>query len=186
MKLKKYIGPLLAVVLLILFDQWTKWLAAAHLMGKSPIVLWDGVFELHYLENTGAAFGIFKGQQIFFYVLTVIIAVGLLWFYSRIPQKRSYLLLRLPVLVCLAGALGNFIDRIFRGYVIDFFYFKLIDFPIFNVADIYITCSAVFFLLLFVFKYKEDDFSFIGKKKNASASVEAPSNTQEEHHDKAG
>ena len=180
MKLKKYLVPLLAVILLILFDQWTKWLAVEHLMGSDPIVLWDGVFELRYLENTGAAFGIFEGQRIFFFVLTVIIAIGLLWFYSRIPDNRRYLFMRLPVIVCFAGALGNFADRIVRGYVVDFFYFRLIDFPIFNVADIYITCSAFFFLLLFIFKYKDDDFSFLSRRKKASGRTPETADTHEE------
>ena len=165
MKLKKFIFPLLAVTLLIAADQLTKWLAVEHLMGKAPVVLWEGVFELRYLENRGAAFGIFQNQMIVFFILTVVIGAGLIWFYSKIPEKRHYFLMRIPVAVCFAGAVGNFIDRVLRGYVVDFFYFKLIDFPIFNVADIYITCSAFFFVLLFIFKYKEDDFNFLSRNK---------------------
>lgn len=178
MKLKKYIGALLAVVLLVAADQVTKWLAVTHLMGKDPIVLWEGVFELSYLENRGAAFGIFQNQQIVFFILTLVIGVGLLWFYSRVPKDRHYFWLRLPVVVCFAGAIGNFIDRVFQGYVVDFFYFKLIDFPIFNVADIYITCSTILFVILFLFKYRDEDFQFLSRKK-ADAQKEA--SDEEEH-----
>ncbi|HIQ98731.1 MAG TPA: signal peptidase II [Candidatus Scybalocola faecavium] len=178
MKLKKYGIPLVAVILLCALDQITKRLAVHFLMGKSPVVLWDGVFELQYVENRGAAFGIFQNQQIIFYILTLVIAALLLWFYSKIPEERKYLLLKIPVIVCFAGAIGNFIDRVAHGYVVDFFYFKLIDFPVFNVADIYITCSAVLFLILFFFKYKEDDFKFLSRKKEA-----APSAGEEKNHD---
>ena len=174
MKLKKFAGPFLVVIVLIALDQLTKWLAVEHLMGKSPIVLWEGVFELQYLENRGAAFGIFQNQIIAFFILTIVICSGLLWFYVKIPEKREYFLMRLPVIVCFAGAIGNFIDRVYRGYVVDFFYFKLIDFPIFNVADIYITCSAVFFVLLFFWKYKEEDFDFLTRKQKASAADKLP------------
>ena len=60
-----------------------------------------------------------------------------------------------------AGAVGNFIDRMSNGYVVDFFYFKLINFPVFNVADIYVTLSAVFLVILLLFKYKEEDLNVL-------------------------
>ncbi|MBB5263678.1 signal peptidase II [Catenibacillus scindens] len=178
MKLKKYGISLIAVVILCLIDQGTKALAVKYLMGKDPLVLWDGVFELKYLENRGAAFGIFQNQQIFFYILTVIIGIALIWFYGKIPHGKKYFLMKIPVVVCFAGAIGNFIDRAFQGYVVDFFYFKLINFPIFNMADIYITCSAVFFVLLFIFKYRDDDLGFLHSKKSKSSE-----NEQESRHE---
>lgn len=165
MKAKKYIFPLLAAVILIVADQFTKWLAQTFLMEHGPVPLWKGVFELQYLENRGAAFGLFQNQFIAFFILTLIITVFLVWFYIKLPEERKYTLLRVIVVVCFSGAIGNFIDRFFRGYVIDFFYFKLIDFPIFNVADIYITCSTILFFILFCFKYKEEDFKFLSLKK---------------------
>lgn len=165
----KYIKPLIFIVLLVLLDQWTKVLAIKHLMNKEAIVLWDGVFELRYLENRGAAFGIFQNQKIFFIIITIVIAGLLVWFYSQIPDTKHYNPMKIVIAACLAGAVGNFIDRTFNGYVVDFLYFKLIDFPIFNVADIYVTCSAVAFVLLFIFLYKEDDFSFLDKKKKTAA-----------------
>lgn len=72
----------------------------------------------------------------------------------------------------MAGAAGNLIDRIRFGYVVDFFYFRLIDFPVFNVADIYVTVSFAVLLLLVFFQYKEEDLEFFGKKKGTSADGE--------------
>ena len=63
----------------------------------------------------------------------------------------------------IVGAVGNFIDRIFRNYVVDFFYFELINFPIFNVADIYVTCGAALFFIVFIFVYKEEDVNEMGR-----------------------
>lgn len=164
----KYIKPLIFIVVLVLFDQRTKILAIKHLMNKEAIVLWDKVFELRYLENRGAAFGIFQNQKIFFIIITIVIAGLLIWFYSQIPDTKRYNPIKIVIATCLAGAIGNFIDRTLNGYVVDFLYFKLIDFPIFNVADIYVTCSAVAFVLLFIFLYKENDFSFLDSKKKTS------------------
>lgn len=72
----------------------------------------------------------------------------------------------------MAGAAGNLIDRIRFGYVVDFFYFRLIDFPVFNVADIYVTVSFAVLLLLVFFQYKEEDLEFFEKKKGTSADGE--------------
>ena len=64
----------------------------------------------------------------------------------------------------MAGAIGNMIDRAVRGYVVDFFYFRLIDFPIFNVADIYVTVTMILLLILILFYYKEEDLEFLSRK----------------------
>ena len=74
----------------------------------------------------------------------------------------------MAAIICImlfAGGIGNFIDRVRFNYVVDFFYFKLIDFPIFNVADIYVSVSCVFLAILIIFFYKDKDFDFLGKKK---------------------
>ena len=78
------------------------------------------------------------------------------------------------MVLILSGAVGNFIDRVRFQYVIDFFYFKLIDFPVFNVADCYVTVGFILLLILILFKYKEDDFenifSFNNKKISSTTS----------------
>ena len=159
--MKKYIKAALFVLAAVVLDQVTKLLAVANLKDQDPFVLIPGVFELHYLENRGAAFGIFQDQQIFFIISAVVIFAAVLYFYKRIPEEKKFLPLKIcSVLVC-AGAIGNMIDRLRLGYVIDFFYFELIDFPIFNVADIYVTVTAVLLVLLILFYYKEEDLDQI-------------------------
>lgn len=160
-KWKSYGIWLVSVCLLTLFDQITKYMAITKLKGTDGISIIPKVFKLYYLENTGAAFGIMKNRQLLFIISTLIILVVLLYIYGRIPHKKRYTMMRILCITISAGAVGNLIDRIMRNFVVDFFYFELIDFPIFNVADIYVSVSAVVALLLFVFYYKEEDFHFL-------------------------
>ena len=132
-----------------------------HLKDQPPYVILQNIFQLEYLENRGAAFGLFQDKRIFFYLSVILISVIVVWFYSRVPMDRKYMPLRICAVLLIAGAYGNFIDRIRLNYVIDFFYFKLIDFPIFNVADIYVTVSSFLIILLIFFYYKEDDLERI-------------------------
>ena len=119
------------------------------------------VFELYYLENRGAAFGIFQGKRVIFLIITIIILVFLSYCFWRIPYTRKYATLRGVLVLIAAGAVGNFIDRMCNGYVVDFFYFKLIDFPVFNVADIYVTVGTFILAFLLLFYYKEEDLDRI-------------------------
>ena len=155
---------LLSVLVLTALDQWTKWLAVTHLKDKEAFVLWEGIFELRYLENRGAAFGMLQNQRMVFLVLTVVIMAGTLWIYQKLPQTRRFIPLRLTAAGILAGAAGNMTDRLIHGYVVDFLYFSLIDFPIFNVADIYVTVSSFLLLLLYFFFYREEEFDFLSGK----------------------
>ena len=164
---KQYGRCLTAIVLfavLVGLDLMTK-LWAQNTLPEKPISLIQGVFELRYLENRGAAFGLLQNQRTFFIILTIIFLAAMVYAYMRIPSDKKYLPLRLLVIIVSAGAFGNFYDRLTLTYVRDFLYFSLIDFPIFNVADIYVTCSAVAFFILVVFVYKEDDLAFMEKKK---------------------
>lgn len=156
---------LAGVALLTLLDQWTKHLAVANLAGKDDIILISGVFQLRYLENRGAAFGIMQNKIWVFAILTVVYLVAAIWIYFRIPRQKKYLPLQIIAVLLTAGALGNFIDRIRLGYVVDFFYFSLIDFPIFNVADILVVVSFILLAVCILFVYKEEDFSFLSFKK---------------------
>lgn len=149
---------LLTLVLLTIADQFTKHLAALYLKGTSGISLIPDVFRLYYLENRGAAFGAMQGK-LFLLIPISIIAFGLfIFFYERYPFTKKLRPFRACLIVLSAGALGNMIDRIFHHYVIDFFYFELIDFPIFNVADCYVCISMAILAVLLLFYYKEEDF----------------------------
>lgn len=165
--MKKYISAFISIVILIFIDQYTKILALTHLKDQDPFVIWDGVFELRYLENRGAAFGMLQNQQVFFIIMTVIVLIAIVFIYKRTPDTKRYLPLRLTAIFITAGAIGNMIDRMFRGYVVDFFYFSLIDFPIFNVADIYVTVTFFLLAILLLFYYKDSEleiYSFRKKK----------------------
>ena len=150
--------------LLVLFDQATKYLAVRHLKNQPPISVIPDVFELYYLENHGAAFGILQGQKYLFVVLTVITLTALIYLYIRIPKEKHYFYMHLLLILLIPGAFGNFIDRCVNDYVIDFFYFKLIHFPVFNMADIYVSTATVFLIILFCFYYNEEDIDFILKQ----------------------
>ena len=157
--------PVIMIAVLVIFDQVTKYLAVIFLKGNDPFVMIPGGLELHYLENTGAAFGMLKDQQWFFWILTAVFLAAAFIVYRFLPKTKRFIPLTAVIMVLVSGAIGNFIDRIMHKYVIDFIYFKFINFPIFNVADIYVTLSVIFLLILLFFYYKEDDFKAI-KQKN--------------------
>ncbi len=150
---------------LIFFDQWTKYLAVVYLKDQHPIVLVDGVFELYYLENQGAAFGILEGKKEILLIFTLVVLLLLMYFYNRLPERRRFVPVRIMGVLIAAGAVGNLIDRIRYSYVVDFLYFKSIAFPVFNVADCYITLGAVLLIVLVLFVYKDEDLSFLSLRK---------------------
>lgn len=163
---KRKIVPVLVGVVgffaLTALDQLCKMWAITNLKGKESLVLIEGVFQLTYLENKGAAFGILQGKGVALVIITVVILAAVIYCYIRIPMHKKFRLLRVLMVIIAAGAVGNMIDRIGRGYVVDFFYFILIDFPIFNVADIYVTCSVVVLALEVLFGLKDDDMTLLG------------------------
>ena len=108
---------------------------------------------------------------IFFAVLTIVVLALLAIVYQRIPLNRRFLPLNIIAVGIFAGAAGNLIDRVIHHYVIDFFYFRLINFPIFNVADIYVTIAAFALIIVIFFVYSEKDFSsvFPSKKKSSDS-----------------
>lgn len=149
-------------VILILIDRITKNLAVQYLRGNE-IELIPGVFSLHYLENRGAAWGMLQNAIWLFVVITIVVIAAMLYFYGRLPMERKYWLLRFTLILLAVGAAGNFIDRIIWHYVVDFLYFKYINFPVFNVADCYVCVAAVLLIYCLLFRYKEEDF--LWKKK---------------------
>ena len=157
---KKYILGVIAFLVLLGLDQWTKWLAITSLKPHGEFPLWEGVFVLQYLENRGAAFGMLQNQRVFLLILTSIILIGLILLFIKLPEGKKFGYLRILCVVLAAGAVGNMIDRFFRGFVVDFLYFKLIDFPIFNVADCYVVIAAIVAALLIGFYYSEEDLTF--------------------------
>ena len=156
---------IVAFIILVVLDQYTKSLAVQYFKDKPACVIIDDVFELHYLENRGAAFGMLQNQKILFVIIAVIMLAAISYILIKLPRSSHYFPLEILMILVASGAVGNLIDRVRFTYVVDFFYFKLINFPIFNVADIYVSISCVILAVLLIFYYKEQDFSFLNSRK---------------------
>lgn len=160
---------LVSILVLVGADQLSKFLAIAYLKGQPAIPIIKNIFELTYVENRGAAFGLLQGKQWFFIVVTLVVFAVIVYYYFKVLKPKKYLSLRICLIFISAGAFGNLIDRVFRShvdgafferlkdtFVVDFFYFKPIDFPVFNVADCFVVVGALMFLLLLVTKFRKD------------------------------
>lgn len=154
-------ADILLLSILIFLDQLSKYFAIMFLKDKAPVVLLDGVFEFHYLENRGAAFGMLQNQKFFFIFIAVVILAVIAYVLLKTPNRKKYVKLHIALIFVAGGAIGNMIDRIRFDYVVDFLYFSLINFPIFNVADIYVTLASIFLVILLLFVYKESDLEFL-------------------------
>lgn len=135
----------LLTVLILIVDQVTKIWAAQSLI-RQPLVLIPGALELTYLENRGAVWGLMQGWRIVFLIATFVFLGVLIWFYIK-KRKEMTPLTRVILALLFSGAMGNLIDRVFLGYVRDMIYFRLINFPVFNVADSAITIAAVLLVI---------------------------------------
>ena len=138
---------LLIPVLVIGLDQLVKYWAATDLQAIGSIPLWQGVFHLTYCENTGAAFSMFTGQRWLLLAVTVVFLAMLLWAQYHNWMQNAFG--RMSLRFVIGGAIGNMIDRFVLGYVVDMFDFCLIDFPVFNVADIFL-CVGVGMMMLYM------------------------------------
>lgn len=166
MRKKRAIFAAFLCAILIALDQITKLLTVS-VLKVHDITLIPKVLVLTYVENRGAAFGIFENQKLFFFFITAVMVVIFGYCYLHLLGQKSYRLLRVLCVTYTAGAIGNLIDRIFRGYVVDMIYFVPINFPVFNVADCYITISTVVLLIALFSCYKDDDFSFLKPVRKA-------------------
>jgi len=163
-KILHYIVLLLCMAGGIFLDQWSKYLAIVYLKGQQTLVVWDKLLQLTYLENRGAAWGVGQGKQMFFLLLGIVVLVVIAYLYVKIPYKKRYIPMRILAVLFVCGAVGNMIDRAFRGYVVDFFEFGFISFPVFNVADVYVVCAAIGIVVFGCFFYKEEDFEIFRRK----------------------
>ena len=165
-KRKSCILGICSVICLLALDQLTKYFASAYLKDGNSIILIKNVFQLHYLENRGAAFGLMQGMKIWFVIATILMLGILLMIYWRSPMEKRYGWARIVLILFAAGAIGNLIDRLRLDYVVDFISFVLINYPIFNVADIYVVCATIGLFIMFLFVLKEKDLEFLNFKQN--------------------
>jgi len=155
----QWLALIVVVAILLILDLWLKSWATNNLQGiREHQILIPRFLGLTYHRNTGAAFGFLSGFDSGRWILTIvkiIIISGLLWFYNKIPRAdNQYWCIRLPIILIIAGGLGNLVDRIMFGYVRDMLAFQFVNFPIFNLADIYVVvgCIAGIIVMLFVVK----------------------------------
>lgn len=164
-KKKLLITDLILIILLVVADQIVKYYATVNLESNGSIVILEGILQLTYLKNTGGILGVLHDQSLFIVFIAVILVLIVIYFLSRLPDKPKFNIMHIVISCMLAGGLGNLIDRIRFGYVIDFIYFIGIDFPIFNCADILISVSSVVLILLLILFYKEKDLEFLNFKQ---------------------
>ena len=144
------------VVLLTIIDQATKLAAINYLRPAGSIPLIPEIFHLTYATNAGAAFGMFQGARWFFVILTVVVLSVMAYYYVKLPHTREYAWVRFCLILICGGALGNFIDRLLKGYVVDFLHVTFIRFPIFNFADIFLVVGTFLLAIIMLFVIKDE------------------------------
>ncbi len=150
----QYLTMALFAALAVGLDQWTKYLTVANIALYEDLPFWDGLLHFTYVQNTGAAFSSFEGQQ-WLFALIFVVFTGLIvydFWKKTMPFTR---LERWCVAAIWAGGLGNMIDRVRLGYVVDMIEVEFIRFPVFNVADCFITCGCVLLIAHLILFNKE-------------------------------
>lgn len=178
--LMRILLPILGVVAVVLLDQFVKELCLDKIGMYNTVVLIEDVFELHVIPNKGMAWGMLQNKQWLFVVITPLVLALVAWFYVKLPYEKKFTPMRVLTVMLTGGAIGNLIDRMFRGefcqgHVVDMFYVKAIDFPVFNVADSFICVSFALLAVLVIFKYSDEDFDrmFRLKKVKDAETVES-------------
>lgn len=144
---------LILTALIILADQLTKFAAIKYLKGQQPIVLIKNFLSFHYTENAGAAFGILQQKRMLFIIITTIFLIAITFYLIKNYNELS-LITKIGVSILLGGAIGNYIDRVRYGYVVDFISVKLTrtyDFPVFNIADMAIVLGTIIIVYVVMF-----------------------------------
>nr|WP_317358202.1 signal peptidase II [uncultured Tyzzerella sp.] len=158
----KKILPFLYTIIFIIFDQIIKFICFEKLKPIGSIKIIENFFYLTYVENRGAAFGMLEGARWIFIIIAFVATIFCIYYYNKLPKNKLLKLGRLSLIFISAGAIGNMIDRIFRGYVVDMFHFIFWgkEFAVFNVADILVCLGTFLIAIVIIFtedkKEKED------------------------------
>ena len=158
---------------IICLDQVTKWLAVVFLQGEASFPLWREVLHFTYAENTGMAFGMLKDHRWVFMVFSTLAIIGLAIYLFRYRPEGRWMQISMAFII--GGGIGNMIDRIFLGYVVDFIDFTLIDFAIFNVADSFVCVGAGIMIVLLLVELVNE----IKLERAQKAAVEAGAKAEE-------
>ncbi len=148
-----FIWFILALIL-IFVDQLSKWLAVIFLQGNGTVGVIPFLFNFTYVENRGAAWGMFSEQR-WIFILISSVAILALFVFLFIERPKNKLLLSALFLI-LSGGIGNMIDRLLLGYVVDFIEFAFMDFPVFNIADSCVCIGAALLILYLIITMIED------------------------------
>ena len=146
---------LLAIAAMVVVDQVVKYWAVTVLAPVGSIPLIPGILQLSYVENRGAAFSILENQIWLLLIITIAILAVII--YSLHRGYIQTILGKISLVIIAAGAVGNMIDRIFRHFVVDMIQTTFIDFPVFNIADIYVTVGVALFMIYVLFQHKDKD-----------------------------
>ena len=160
-KIRRYISDIILFAVLIALDRITKAWAVERLMDKSAISIIKNVLELYYLPNgnTGAAFGMLAGHRVLFLLIAIVVVGAILYLVMNMPADGKYRIIEILLVFIASGGVGNMIDRFMQGYVVDFIYISAINFPIFNVADMYVSVCTVLLAVIVLFRLKEEDYN---------------------------
>ena len=155
----------------VALDQWSKYWATTHLAFREPVHVLDDLVRLTYTRNSGIAFGMFAGRSFPFYIFSIVAALAVFWLwarYPRLPRARRW-----SLALILGGAVGNLVDRVRFGEVTDFILlaWRGHEFPVFNVADMCVTCGVILFAL--VWTHEPDSSAHAGDTPGL-ALVEGP------------
>ncbi len=143
-------------IIIILLDQITKFYAVKLLKGNAPIIIIKNFLQFNYVENFGAAFGILQNKKVFFIIMTTIVVIGIIIYIKTNSHLTTTMKIALAMII--GGAIGNLVDRIRLGYVVDFIdvnFWGHYDFPVFNVADSSIVIATFLICYLVIFNKYE-------------------------------
>ena len=149
----QYFLMVLCVAGITVADQLTKYLVVQNIGLHTQVPVIDGLFHLTYVQNTGAAFSSFQGQKWLFALVFLLFTAAVVWEFSKKRMPFSCFE-RWCIATVFAGGLGNMIDRVRLGYVVDMIAVDFMDFPVFNVADCFITCGCIALMISLVFVNK--------------------------------
>lgn len=139
---------IIIIIIVNIIDRLSKIWALKTLKDNNDVVIIKNIFSLSYLENRGAAWGIFQGKTNFLLIITVLVIIGIIYFIFKYKPKNK--LIRISLSFIIGGAIGNMYDRLVNKYVVDFIYFHYKDvysFPTFNVADISVVIGTILLAL---------------------------------------
>ena len=153
--LVSYLIQIVLIVLLFALDQLSKLLVTMNMSLGSSITIIDGFFNITYVRNTGAGFSILEGHMEFFYAITIVALIFLLYLLIRSQKDPWYS--KISFVLMIGGTLGNFYDRLVNRYVIDFLDFDIFgyDYPIFNLADVFLVIGVGLFIISYILERKE-------------------------------